>query len=162
MEAARTSETLVYFYQATRRYNPEDSHLRTHRHENLKSHVINFCLQKNSIKSNEVCITAKNALTRYVYSKLNTVLHVRSCKCCGQKNAYDKLVNVLYHQLLNINIFSFSLVKLTRDPPAAPRPHFTIPQSNTDPQYNTDHESIADRRFGVSDLIRVAKYACIT
>jgi hypothetical protein len=28
MEAARTSETSVNFYQATRRYNPEDSHLR--------------------------------------------------------------------------------------------------------------------------------------
>jgi hypothetical protein len=26
-EAARTSETLVNFYQTTRRYNPEDSHL---------------------------------------------------------------------------------------------------------------------------------------
>jgi hypothetical protein len=36
MEAARTSETLVNFYQTTRRYNPEDSHLPTHRHENLK------------------------------------------------------------------------------------------------------------------------------
>jgi hypothetical protein len=29
MEAARTSETLVNFYQTIRRYNPEDSHLRT-------------------------------------------------------------------------------------------------------------------------------------
>jgi hypothetical protein len=28
MEAARTSETMVKFYQTTRRYNPEDSHLR--------------------------------------------------------------------------------------------------------------------------------------
>jgi hypothetical protein len=28
MEAAMTSETLVNFYQTTRRYNPEDSHLR--------------------------------------------------------------------------------------------------------------------------------------
>jgi hypothetical protein len=28
MEAARTSETLVNFYQTTRRYNPEDSHQR--------------------------------------------------------------------------------------------------------------------------------------
>jgi hypothetical protein len=28
MEAARTSEMLVNFYQSTRRYNPEDSHLR--------------------------------------------------------------------------------------------------------------------------------------
>jgi hypothetical protein len=27
MEAARTTETLVNFYQTTRRYNPEDSHL---------------------------------------------------------------------------------------------------------------------------------------
>jgi hypothetical protein len=27
MEAARTSETLVKFYQTTRYYNPEDSHL---------------------------------------------------------------------------------------------------------------------------------------
>jgi hypothetical protein len=27
IEAARTSETLVNFYQTTRRYNPEDNHL---------------------------------------------------------------------------------------------------------------------------------------
>jgi hypothetical protein len=39
IEAARTSETLVHFYQTTRRYNPEDSHLRTHRRENLKSYL---------------------------------------------------------------------------------------------------------------------------
>jgi hypothetical protein len=39
MEAARTSETLVNFYQIIRRYNPEDSHLRTHRRENLKSYT---------------------------------------------------------------------------------------------------------------------------
>jgi hypothetical protein len=36
MEAARTSETLVNFYQTIRRYNPEDSHLRTQSRENLK------------------------------------------------------------------------------------------------------------------------------
>jgi hypothetical protein len=39
MEPARTSETLVNFYQTTRRYNPEDSHLRTHRRENLRSYT---------------------------------------------------------------------------------------------------------------------------
>jgi hypothetical protein len=39
MEAARTSETLVNFYQTTRRYNPEDSNLRTHHRENLKSYI---------------------------------------------------------------------------------------------------------------------------
>jgi hypothetical protein len=31
--------TLVNFYQTTRRYNPEDSHLRTHRRDNLKSYT---------------------------------------------------------------------------------------------------------------------------
>jgi hypothetical protein len=39
MEAARTSETLVNFYQTTRRYNPEDSNLHTRRRENLKSYL---------------------------------------------------------------------------------------------------------------------------
>jgi hypothetical protein len=40
MEAATTSETLANFYKTARRYNPEDSHLRTHRRENLKSYYI--------------------------------------------------------------------------------------------------------------------------
>jgi hypothetical protein len=39
-EAIQTSETLVKFYQSTWHYNPEDSHLHTHCHENLKSHHI--------------------------------------------------------------------------------------------------------------------------
>jgi hypothetical protein len=38
MEAARTSVTSVNFYQTTRRYNPEDSHLHYRRRENLKSY----------------------------------------------------------------------------------------------------------------------------
>jgi hypothetical protein len=40
MEAARTSETLVNFFQTTRCYNPEDSHLRTPRREYLKSYYV--------------------------------------------------------------------------------------------------------------------------
>jgi hypothetical protein len=39
MEAARTSEILVNFYQTTRCYNPEDSNFRTHHHKNLKSYI---------------------------------------------------------------------------------------------------------------------------
>jgi hypothetical protein len=38
MEAVSTSKTSVNFYQTTRRNNSEDSHLRTHRRENLKSY----------------------------------------------------------------------------------------------------------------------------
>jgi hypothetical protein len=38
LEAARSSEMTVNFYQTTWRYNPENSHLRTNRHENLKSY----------------------------------------------------------------------------------------------------------------------------
>jgi hypothetical protein len=40
MEAASTSETSENFYQTARRSNPEYSHLRTHRRENLKAHVL--------------------------------------------------------------------------------------------------------------------------
>jgi hypothetical protein len=44
LEAASTSETSVNSYQTTRRYIPEDSHLHTHRRENIKSHRICACL----------------------------------------------------------------------------------------------------------------------
>jgi hypothetical protein len=40
MEAASTSEMVNY--QTTQCYNPEDSHLQTHLHENLKSHCVPF------------------------------------------------------------------------------------------------------------------------
>jgi hypothetical protein len=38
MEAVSTSETSVNFYKTTQRKIPEDSHLHTRRHENLRSH----------------------------------------------------------------------------------------------------------------------------
>jgi hypothetical protein len=41
MEAAQTSETLVNLYQAAWHYNPEDSHLHTHYHENPKPNFRN-------------------------------------------------------------------------------------------------------------------------
>jgi hypothetical protein len=37
VEAASTSETSVSFYETTRRNIPEDGHLYTRRHENVKS-----------------------------------------------------------------------------------------------------------------------------
>jgi hypothetical protein len=42
MKAIQTSETLVNSYQSTRHYNPEDSHLYSHRRENLKSYNLTF------------------------------------------------------------------------------------------------------------------------
>jgi hypothetical protein len=54
MEAARSSETLVNFYQTTQRYNPEDSQIRTHRRENLRSYKLNnvmYELNKQEILS---------------------------------------------------------------------------------------------------------------
>jgi hypothetical protein len=41
MGALSTYETLVNFYQTTQRNISEDSHLRTHHRENLKSHSFN-------------------------------------------------------------------------------------------------------------------------
>jgi hypothetical protein len=43
MEAVSTCETPVNIYQATRRDTPEDSHLHTHRRENLKLHFLRNC-----------------------------------------------------------------------------------------------------------------------
>jgi hypothetical protein len=39
-KAIQISETLINSYQSTGRHNPEDSHLRSHCRENLKSLVI--------------------------------------------------------------------------------------------------------------------------
>jgi hypothetical protein len=46
MEAVRTSETSVNSYQFIWRYNPEDSHLHSHRHENPKAcTILSFLLR---------------------------------------------------------------------------------------------------------------------
>jgi hypothetical protein len=51
MEAASTSETLVNFYQTTRRNNPEDSHLNTRRRENLKPDDYHYSLNSKISKA---------------------------------------------------------------------------------------------------------------
>jgi hypothetical protein len=45
MGAVQTTETSVNSYQSTRRYNPEDSRLHTHRRENLKSYSVSHFLK---------------------------------------------------------------------------------------------------------------------
>jgi hypothetical protein len=66
MEAARTSETLVNFYQTTRHYNPEYSHLHTHRRENLKSYTIKEI--HTDIKPNNISsLTFQKIIIVYIF-----------------------------------------------------------------------------------------------
>jgi hypothetical protein len=65
MEAASTSETSVNFCRTIWRNNPEDSHLHTRRHENLKSHkkwviiLSTFIIKSTSFISFSSCTPVK-------------------------------------------------------------------------------------------------------
>jgi hypothetical protein len=50
IRAMSTSETSVNFYQTTRRNNPEDSHFRTLRRENLKSYTPNIDIVTHKVR----------------------------------------------------------------------------------------------------------------
>jgi hypothetical protein len=50
MEAARTSETVVHFYQTTRRYNPEDSHHQVDQCEHVDELEKQYCERKGITK----------------------------------------------------------------------------------------------------------------
>jgi hypothetical protein len=52
IEATSTSETSVNFYQTTWPNNPENSHLRTHHHENLRFHLLQAGSQKLNREQN--------------------------------------------------------------------------------------------------------------
>jgi hypothetical protein len=69
MEAARSPETLVNFYQTKRRYSPEDSHLRTHRREDLKSYS-----QKTAIF---ILVDVRSVNLTYIYILMNLFLNVK-------------------------------------------------------------------------------------
>jgi hypothetical protein len=51
MVAASTSETSINFCETTRRNNPEDSHLRTRRRENLKANDLFVVFIDYSLKT---------------------------------------------------------------------------------------------------------------
>jgi hypothetical protein len=48
-ESVNSSETSVNTYQTTRSKIPEDSHLHTHRRENLKSYLVVYYIIQNQI-----------------------------------------------------------------------------------------------------------------
>jgi hypothetical protein len=70
MEAVQTSETLINSYQSTRRYNPDDSHLQSHRRENLKSYLSDglFGLSRKTLlsaKSSIMCVILVDNTRKY-------------------------------------------------------------------------------------------------
>jgi hypothetical protein len=114
MEAARSSETLVNFYQTTQHYNPEDSHLHTNCCENLKSYL----------KQGEYKLVRETKLKsviwqRFVYifdgdEKLKDVVGCFMCKqVCSYTGHKSVTSNLIKHKCETgqKNITSFISVK---------------------------------------------------
>jgi hypothetical protein len=68
---------LVQLYQTTRCYNPEDSHLHTHRRENLKSNLIIFG-EEFKLWSYSLCSFLQPPITSSLLCR-NTVLSLVPC-----------------------------------------------------------------------------------
>jgi hypothetical protein len=116
-EAARASETLVNFYQTTRRYNPEDSHLLTHRRENFKSYLSTLTngtpflvyLQSN-YKHRYLVITLFSTTTlilflptqstKYLHSK-SSVHHI-TVSCARNYKIHTEQVSTAVSRLISI------------------------------------------------------------
>jgi hypothetical protein len=50
------------FYHTKRRYKPEDSHLHTHRHENLRSYIPKWFLKMKTNMNYELCTNVMFAI----------------------------------------------------------------------------------------------------
>jgi hypothetical protein len=84
MEAARSSEKMVNFYQTTRRYNPEGSHLRTNRYTELSSDEPTQNEPKKSLKMAIFWDVAPSSL-------VDTDRHFRGAYCLhhqGEKSLF--------------------------------------------------------------------------
>jgi hypothetical protein len=98
IEAARSSETLVNFYQTTRRYNPEDSYLqlysvlrqrinvmRFHAFTAVKMRIVVFCeyswIRMEAIRSSETLVTTYKTTRLHNLKDYNNPLSI-SCFSC--------------------------------------------------------------------------------
>jgi hypothetical protein len=103
MEAARTSETLVNVYQTTQHYNPEDSHLRTHRRENIKSYLykmFEFAMKNNIV----LCLPSHSThylqpLDRSFFKPLKTYFY-QACQNWILINEKRKITRLQFGKLL--------------------------------------------------------------
>jgi hypothetical protein len=83
IEAASTSKTSINFYQTTWCNNPEDSHLHTHCHENLKSHPLWLSSSEDDVSIPECTVHIIYFTAQNVSWLMNTCfaspLHKPSC-----------------------------------------------------------------------------------
>jgi hypothetical protein len=87
MEAARTSETLVNFYQTTRRYNPEDSHLLSLRSVLILAYCLYAVLQQKYVLHASPISTPLTLVSRYmIFSRF--FMPVCPLACDNQSNTF--------------------------------------------------------------------------
>jgi hypothetical protein len=114
MEAASTSETLVNFYQTTRRCNPEDSHLHIRRRENqnlitrlyYKDHFV------NAVQGNNSCLLLRIIRLLQVHCGQNAELQIvdTSVVSTGQKRVKQILIESMWRVLKSYRLFPLQII----------------------------------------------------
>jgi hypothetical protein len=108
MEAARTSETLVNFYQTTRCSNPEDSNLHTHRRENLKSYL------DYSMMVTVIIMELKRLLFSY-FLRVRIVAARPECHMSHEDYSYSNCFKITNSRLFIVNIPCFTTNSVVSD-----------------------------------------------